>query len=201
MTKRIASLVICIVISTTMIASAGTIHGVTGLIEIPNADALPPQALDAGLRVVGNHSAMSVTFGLAPRIEVGVNSDLKDNYIGFTIKGVVFPETRENPGMAVGYDTGSLYFVLSKAFNSARGHIGFGDGPYNGVFAGLSIALNPVTVSKPGQIRPTTSLLLEHNGRNLSAGLRFGLTPNLKADIAMLNMEKAMIGLNYSVNM
>jgi hypothetical protein len=201
MIRRVVSSMILILVLVTAAASAGTIRGVSGLIDIPNADALAPSSIETGVHVVDGKAALSITVGLAARLEAGLNTSLKDGSLDFTMKGIVIPETHDNLGMAVGYDTGSLYFVLSKAFNGLRGHIGFGDGRYGGVFAGLSASLSPVTVSAPGQMRPTTLFLLEHNGQSLSAGLRLGISRNLKADLAIVDLEKAMLGLSYSTHL
>lgn len=201
MNRRVATSVILILVVATTATSAGTIRGVSGLIDIPSADALAPSTIETGVHVVDGKAALSITVGLAARLEAGLNTSPVDGALDVTMKGVVLPETRNNPGMAVGYDTGSLYLVLSKAFNGMRGHIGFGDGRFGGVFAGLSASLSSVTVSPKGQTSPTAVFLLEHNGRNLSAGLRLGLSPNLKANLAIIDLDKAMLGLTYAVRM
>ena len=196
----VGSLVLILLLATAA-ASAGTFRGVSGLIEIPSADSLAANSIEAGVHFIDGKPAMSISAGLASRLEVGLNTDPKDTDLNVTMKGVVLVETRENPGMAIGYDSGSLYFVLSKAFSGVRGHIGFGNGRYGGVFGGISVPLNPVTVAPRGQVRPTTLLLLEHNGRTLSAGVRLGLSANLKANLAILDLNKAVIGLTWSTQL
>jgi hypothetical protein len=195
--QRVAGSLVLILLLATAAASAGTIRGVSGLIEIPSADSLAASSVEAGVHLIDGKPAMSITAGLASRLEVGLNTDPESSDLNVTMKGVVLVETRENPGMAVGYDSGSLYFVLSKAFSGLRGHVGFGDGHYGGLFGGISVPLTSVTVAPRGQIRPTTLLLLEYNGRNLSAGMRLGLSSNLRANLAIVDLDKAAIGLTY----
>lgn len=178
-------------------AEAATISGTTGLINIPSADALPSQSMEAAAHVFGDEAVISVGFGIVPQVELGVSTAGRHDSLKVTLKGVVTPETREAPGIAVGLDGSSAYLVFSRGLDGARGHIGFGNGRFGGLFGGFSVLLNPVTVQR-GKTSPATTLMIEHDGRGVNAGVRIGFTPQLKMDLAFLNMEEAMLGLAYT---
>lgn len=177
---------------------AATITGSTGLIRIPNADTLKPQSLEACAHVFADQSVLSLSFGLVPQVELAVNTGGRHNTIDVTLKGAVTPETKEAPGIAVGLDNGSAYLVFSRSFSGARGHVGFGNGRFNGLFMGLSLLLNPVSVTQKGKASPATTLMVEHDGSGVNAGARIAFTPEFKVDVAILDMEAAMLGLSYT---
>jgi hypothetical protein len=179
-------------------ALAGNISGQSGLINIPDADTLRPQALEIGFHVMEDRAGISMAFGLIPRVEIGVKATGRDYDLGVTLKGALTQETKELPAIAVGVDGNSAYLVVSRAFSSLRGHIGIGNGRFHGPFAGASFVLNPVSVSRPGAVNPVTTLLVEHDGRHLNIGARVAFTPQFKADLALLDLKTAMLGLSYT---
>lgn len=184
----------------TMPAAAADIAGSSGLINIPNADALRASTLEASAHFIDGTGVLALNLGLLPQVEAGVYTVTESNDLGFTVKAELVPETTQMPGIAVGLENRNAYMVLSRSFSGLRGHIGFGNGRFRGPFFGLSMMLNRVSVSKKGALAPVTTLMVEHDGYGINAGARIAFTPQLKADIAFLDMEEAMLGLSFNTS-
>lgn len=172
-------------------AAAATATGSSGLIHTPSADTLETGDVELGVRYTGNKLSASLTWGIAERIEIGVNSLEKGGTLsdlGLFVKGAVFEETADRPAVAVGFETGQSYVVVSKRLAPrVRAHAGYGSGALDGVFAGVSVALN-TTSNRAGA--PVTTVLAEATKHGLNAGLRMIFSPSISLDVALIDLEK-----------
>ena len=112
----------------------------TGLIQIPIAYCLDPGRYELDLQWNGRFDALAVNgsfvntqFGLAPRVEAGVDFDLTPHSGGIAIGNIkyLFAESADSPfGAAVGVSTlatdqaTSCYVVGSARFSTFDGHVG-----------------------------------------------------------------------------
>ena len=177
-------------------AGAATLTGASGLIYIPSADTLGTGDAEIGVRFTDGKLTTSLTYGVFERIEVGINNVKKGAEpagLGLVLKGAVFEETAERPAVAVGFETGQSYVVVSKRLAPrVRAHAGFGSGELEGLFAGVSLV---VSTTSSGSISPATTLLAEVTPEGLNAGVRMVFSPVVSVDLSLIDLEKLSAGV------
>lgn len=181
-------------------ASAGTISGATGLIDVPSADVLGEGELELGVRYTGGELGLSAVYGIWDEVEVGVNNTRAGEHgVGFVFKGVLLRETDSLPAVAIGLENGRSYAVASKRVAPrVRLHAGYGAGQMQGLFAGISYALTTVRAGGAGV--PATTLFGEYTPKGLNAGARLVFSPTVSADIALLDLKEAAAGVNFRLS-
>lgn len=184
--------------------AGSTTWGPTGLLHVPTADANPEGRLDVGFHQGKGSASVITTYGLLDTLEVGMGlSGLnQDSNLSAHVKFVLISETFEYPGVAIGVsgvDHNTYYMVASKRLQGlgVRGHVGIGKGRVNGLFAGVSKVLNPVTVSTSQQRMqtPVVTLIGEWDGSGLNAGADLAFTPELGLRLMLEDMESFSFGL------
>lgn len=176
--------------------SAATVSGATGLIYVPSADTLATGEAEIGVRYVDGGLASSFTYGIFDQIEIGINNvrgKKGGSQLGLMLKGNVFTETQDRPALAVGLETDQSYVVVSKRLAPRiRGHVGYGVGEMDGVFAGVSLVLNTTT---SGRITPATSFLAELTPEGLNAGMRMVFSPLISVDVSLIDLDELSAGI------
>ncbi|MGE5572211.1 MAG: YjbH domain-containing protein [Bacteroidota bacterium] len=181
-----------------------TYTGETGLLLVPSADTLGTNSLAityGHLRLV---NIVSVGVGLTPNFEIGVGS------AGFDEGASAYPllklrlvgESREMPAVAVGLEDEALYVAASKRLSArgARAHVGFGSGRFDGLFAGVDLVLNPVSVSSGGVSGfPVTTLMGEYVGGGFNVGARFDIARGLAVNLGILDMHSLSAGVSFKM--
>lgn len=173
-------------------AAAPSVNGYTGMIDNPSADVLRPGHFSFGYYSLKGGSAGTLDFNVARGAELGVAGfqyNAKPNKAIVNAKFSIVPEKILEPGVAIGVEDiadvnkRSAYVVASKALPFGfRLHAGLGSGRFDGAFASLEKIINPVHIVSRGKGFPTTTLILEHNGKNLNYGARMSLATGLKLD-------------------
>ncbi len=189
---------------TTMAVAASTSWGPTGLLNIPTADVNPVQRLDLGLHQERSHAALTATYGVLDALEagIGVHGLNKDTKLSANVKVALTEETAQTPAVAIGVsgvDSNTYYMVASKYLGGlgVRGHLGIGKGRVNGLFAGVSKVLNPVTVSTSERRMhtPMTTLMGEWDGSALNVGADFAFSSGFSVRLMLEDMDSFSFGL------
>ncbi|MGE5553451.1 MAG: YjbH domain-containing protein [Betaproteobacteria bacterium] len=207
--RRIAALVGALVLMVFGLSLTGlaapTVYGPTGLMFVPTADVLPNGGFNFGLHRMYESNYLTFNTSLLDNLEFGVtvvswpgDSDAQAN-----VKFRLLNETRQGPALAVGvtdltHDRGrDAYVVLTKSLPEFgfRGSIGIDS---DGLIGGLSKELNPVSIAKGGKRgTPGVTFLLDFNDAALSLGLGIGLTPELRANVYLHDLDEAVVGVSY----
>lgn len=176
--------------------SAATVTGASGLIYVPSADTLATGDAEIAVRHLDGRLTSSFTYGIFERIEIALNNmaqpgDPAD--VGLVLKGAVFEETAQRPAVAVGFETGRSYAVVSKRLSPrVRAHAGIGSGSLDGVFAGLSLSLNTISGTSGA---PATTVLAEVVRGKVNAGVRMVFSPLLSVDLALEDLKDVSAGV------
>ncbi|MBE3574166.1 MAG: hypothetical protein IMW99_01715 [Firmicutes bacterium] len=182
-----------------------TTLGSTGLFMAPSADVTSPGGLRLAYHLVGRESTLSFNLGMVPGLELNAAA-LLSNYadretavVGAKVR--LLAETRSQPALALGGDVwldrgGDLYLVVSKAIPQINGrlHLGLRAGQDQGLFAGFSYLLNPVTFSTRASWTPRTVIMVDLDRDMLNAGVRLDLTRNLWVDAGLANLQYPIVG-------
>lgn len=190
------------VLMTTATFAAPTLSGPTGLIKAPSADSLSAGTFDLALHNYAGRNTLAFNVGLAPSLEAGIaatsggnnNSTSTHGFVKFTI----VPEKSNQMGVAIGaraYSKSTSLFVVGSKYLPEigfRGHIGMNTGGSNNFFLGASKSL-PTRQSYPKMIA-----MGEIYGGSLNLGLRMLLTKEVNLDLAILDLDQAMIGLGFN---
>lgn len=167
------------------------------MIEAPSADVLANGELDLTVRYIDGGLGVAAAYGIMDDVEIGINNIRTDSNrrLGIVFKGVIYRETERQPAVAIGLETGQSYAAVSKRLvPGLRLHAGYGIGRIDGLFAGVSYSLS--TVSARGVASPVTTLLGEYTPRGLNVGARMVFSPILSADVALIDLNEATLGLN-----
>ncbi len=181
-----------------------TYAGETGLLLAPSADTLGVNSLAityGHLRLV---NIVSVGVGLAPNLEIGVGSaGLEHGASAYPLlKLRLVGESRDMPAVAVGLEDQALYVAASKrlAARGARAHVGFGSGRFDGLFAGVDLVLNPVSISGGNASGfPVTTLMGEYVGGDFNVGARFDIARGLAVNVGLLDMSSLSAGVSFKM--
>lgn len=190
MPKRMALVALLVIVMCGRVW-AGTVTGVTGLINIPTTAALSSGLMEASIHTSGGEAIASITIAVAPQVEVGVYTTNRYGPLNITVKGVVVQQDEDMPGIAVGLDGTSTYIVMSRNLQTAHGYLGVG-GRYGGIFGGLTMELQ--RSEKQAQY-PVTTLIMEHDGRSVNFGIRASFPKGIYLDVALINIENLMLGI------
>lgn len=186
--------------------AAPTVYGPTGLMLVPTADVLGNGNFNFALHQWTDNSYLTFNTSMIDNLEFGVTavswrggSDAMAN-----VKFRLMPETKQGPALAVGVNdlTDSngrdAYLVVTKNLSQVgfRGTIGLTS---NGLVAGLSKELNPVSISKGGRGgAPSTTLMIELDDHSkLNVGVGIGLTPEFRANVYLYDLDTAVLGVAY----
>ncbi|SJZ47483.1 YjbH domain-containing protein [Selenihalanaerobacter shriftii] len=201
---------LCLVLGlgSSALALTATQNGFSGLVTIPTADIQQTGDLTLGYEVVENGDVMLLNYGVDDNIELGLtgywyDNNLQDDDVVLNAKMQFMEENKKQPALAMGLTDEDLYITASKNFNyyGLRGHIGIGNGRFDGIFAGLSKTLNPVSISdsKQNQFKmPVTTLMLEYNDHDLNAGAKFKLNSQFDFNVAVTDMSDLSAGINFN---
>lgn len=177
---------------------AGTLSGASGLIETPSADSIGEGEFEVAVRAVDGEFVASVLYGPMEHVEIGANTYARGEPldVGIVIKGVILEEGARQPGVALGFETNRSYVVVSKSLAPGfRGHAGYGFGDLDGLFGGISYALNTTSVSTGGAGMPLTTLMAEYTSSGLGAGVRLLFSPAISAEAALTSDGDLAAGL------
>lgn len=180
---------------------ASTLTGATGMIMVPTASVLPTGAGEVSLHATDGRTGFSASYGIFENVEVAVNTLKPGNSpvdLGIVFKGLVFSETAERPGLAVGFESTQSYIMASKRLTPRmRVHVGYGDGDLKGAVGGVSYTLSSAAVS--GGTPPTT-LMAEYVDKEINVGARMVFSPQLSLDLALLNLKRLSAGVSVRVS-
>jgi hypothetical protein len=193
--------------------AAPSLYGYTGLLLVPDADALNEKDFDVA------YYALNVEEGADERIfcaNVGVNEgtevgfarikpDRGDPETLLSGKYRIQPEDAHRPALAAGifdatdeYDT-TVYFVASKSLarnyrvsgreiTSPRIHIGMGGGILSGLFVGATAVLGE-----------RLTVIGEYDTEDVNFGARLALTPEIRAHAGWINgLDDVALGASYN---
>lgn len=164
--------------------------GLSGQLEIPTADVIDHNTLSVVIAGERGQVGGGVDFGVYPGVEVGAQVH---PHAGSTSQLAPFgklrllAESSQAPSVAVGLDDAAVFGVASKAISpNMRLSLGYGNGWINGLFAGVSMALNPVTIQgASGLPKPSTTLMFEYVAQRVDAGVRLTFAPGLNIDLGL----------------
>ena len=201
--------------------SAPSFGGYTGLINVPNADALAPGAFNVGWvdgQLAGvDFNNFFINYGMPAaeksNVEIGVNvMDMEgsDKDTLLNAKWAVKPETEAQMGISVGVidatnmNETTLYFVGSKVLTKGpfkvfggeilnpRISIGLGGGGLDGLFAGLTAGLGN-----------SLALMAEYDSNDVNLGARLRLYKGIAVQANWLDIggeDDLGIGVYYSAS-
>lgn len=189
---------ICIVVFLLIFTGAGVVNaapsvmGATGLIQNPTADVLRTGQVAAGYYHLDEGRVGIVTANILPKLEVGVAGfryDTTESKNAVNFKWSLASEAVLTPGLALGVEDvagtsqRSFYAAASKTLPFGfRLHAGVGNGRFDGVFAGLEKTINPVSMFTGTSTFPTTTLIIEFDGKQMNYGARVAILPGFKVD-------------------
>lgn len=181
--------------------------GPKGLLTIPTAAVARPgfYSLGASYTEKSIYANLKATF--INNVELGIAGAINRPLYGF-FKWCLVEETSELPAVAVGATGSAFYGVVSKNLTNKglKGHLGFGTGRYGGIFGGISLILNPVTVSPAGTILPVVTIIGEFKDNSnlneipavFNIGSRLQFKHNLSVDIGLLNFNALSISACFT---
>ncbi len=185
--------------------AAPTVVGPTGLMLVPTADVLPNGGFNFALHRWEEVNYLTFNTSMLDNLEFGVTavSWKNDSDARANIKFRLMNETRQAPALAVGVTDltddhhRSAYVVLTKNLPEAgfRGTVGLDS---DGLIAGLSKELNPVSISKSGKRgAPSTTFMLEFDDSALNVGVGIGLSPEFRVNVYLYDLHDAILGVSY----
>lgn len=200
--KRSATVLTGLILALALITSNGlaaTWYGATGLFRVPTADILHEGTVRIGGHSMSGASAASIGYGMFEGIEIAVvqlNGAGESRLTG-ALKGRVFTETESRPAVATGFVDGSVYGVMSKQLvPRMRAHLGAGT--TQGVFAGVSYMVNPVVVTRPGQlVVPRITLLAEYERDAIHLGTHLTFTDQLEGYLTWVDFDRVAVGASW----
>jgi hypothetical protein len=188
-----------IVIFTTVTSASGV------LVNVPTADLTKDGRLTFGFRDIGKVGIAEVSWGVSPDVAAAVSIIKKGanpETFNAGVKVKLVGEAQEYPALSFGLSRESMYLVASKSLGlrAPRIHAGIGQGRVNGVFAGLSYVVNPVTISSGDKSLsvPVAMVMGEYDGRSLNAGVRLVFSPRFDLDVYLVGMEELGWGLKFN---
>jgi len=177
----------------------------TELILAPTARIMPYDgSVGAGLR--GGRGRIFGSFRIENFIELGGQVEThprQDTELGILAKVRLISEGAEVPDISLGIQGRSLYLAASKAFARTNLHFGLADGGLSGIFLGLNQVINPgelqLVRDEDGSLTlPQTSLMLEYFDQAFNFGARMNLTPEVTAELSILNLDSVKAEVNFN---
>jgi len=175
------------------------------LILAPTARIMPYDgSVGAGLR--GNRGRIYGSFRIENFIELGGQVETHprhDPELGILAKVRLISEGAEIPDISLGIQGRRLYLAASKAFARTNFHFGLADGGLSGIFLGLNQVINPgelhLVRDEDGSLTlPQTSLMLEYYDQAFNFGARMNLTPEVTAELSILNLDSVKAEVNFN---
>jgi hypothetical protein len=206
-------LVVCLLVVVNGSASAMTASGggFSGLINIPTADILSTNQATIGYQLIDNGDKVLLNYGIENNIEFGLtgywydeernNGDDSDLFLN--VKMRFMEENSNQPALAMGIVDEDLYITASKNLDyyDLRGHIGVGNGGFDGVFAGLSKTINPVSITadKGDSFKmPVTTLMLDYVNQSLNVGAKFKINSQFNFNVALEDLSDLSAGVQFN---
>ncbi|NIM05882.1 MAG: hypothetical protein GTO55_00405 [Armatimonadetes bacterium] len=212
MTILLFSLMCALLLSAAAFAGS-SFRGYSGLVNIPTADSLDMGEYNLAVFTVErdkgeSHTVLAANIGLLPGLEVGAARERPeggDADILLNGKLGLQSESFTRPKIAVGINdvaderNRTSYLVISKSlvplsevfhrevFNLTL-HAGVGDGRLDGLFWGVSAGVGN-----------TATLMVEHDGEEFNAGIRFAVGSTVQFHTAALD-DFDDFGLGISIN-
>lgn len=191
-------------------SSSGTAAALEDLVTVPTAEVLSYQGSISGVASPDRGEVEGV-YSLNPDLEIGgvlrYNQNRENHNLGPLIKLALSEEEQKQPAIATGIKNSDIYLVLSKNLGyGIRGHMGSGNGRYNGLFLGINKIINPVEVEinegeSEGNLNnsiPPINLMAEYVDQEINLGMRTNLTNNLYLDLGVLNLEDLRAGVTVA---
>lgn len=208
MNKKNTSLILTVLIMSMLITGIGqasSVDGATGLINIPTASTMTASTASLSYHSFKGGNYASVIVGVAPGVEAGLSARFGDKTNLFGSLKVNLVKELDYPAVSVGLRAGNdqlnYYAVASMQLGApgVRGHAGIGTGRYSSGFAGLSIVLNPVSVSTTNRkiTVPLTTAIFEYDGSGLNAGVLLKFNNSLNGKIYLSDFSSLGFGVNY----
>lgn len=203
----------CLAVTAGLAAAAPSFYGYTGLVTIPNADALQDgdynlAAFTINLEEGADSTVYAANLGIIDNLELGFARVRPEEAPGETFinaKYMFEAETEAHPQIAAGVidftnevDT-TVYVVLSKTFwkqyATARGditspqvHLGIGGGQLDGIFGGVSAV-----------IADRLALMLEYDSEDINWGARLAVTDEVRVHFGAFDgLDDIGLGLSFN---
>ncbi len=173
-----------------------SIAGPSGLLTIPTPDVTREGIIDFGVGFVDDDLNLTVSYGLIQDLEVSLKANAYGNKVVVLpqFKFQLLNESKQEPGISIGYDGSSIYAVVGKTLSGTgvRGHVGVSSGNQGGIFLGLEKVLNPVRVKSTGggPSAPVTVLMLEYNENRFNIGARFIVSSAVYLDLGVVDLSE-----------
>lgn len=171
------------------------------LILTPTADLVGKNGFISGDIIGSSHRQISGLYNISSSLALGgtINFTNHNTEPGILAKLILTEETNSQPAIGMGLQREDLYVVASKNLGLGfRGHFGFGNGKFGGLFVGFNKVLNPVSVSAASSPSlPIINLKGEYVNSEVNFAVQMNLQDNMKVDIGFVNFDKIKIGLGY----
>jgi len=207
----LAAIVACSVLVVSVAAADPSYFGYTGLIRVPNAQALSLNEFDVAAFHIDREEldypeVYTGDFGVGHEVEVGlaiIRRDEGTDDIFLNGKYQFQEETGKRPALAAGVIDlagevdSTAYFVMTqgigKPYHTAYGRlyaadltVGFGGGQLDGLFAGMAANLGP-----------RARLMLEYDSEDWNLGANFNLGSRFLGQVALFDWDDVGFGLSY----
>lgn len=175
------------------------------LILAPTARIMPYDG-SVGASLRGNQGRIYGNFRIENFVELGGQVEThprQDPRLGILAKVRIISEGPEVPDISLGIQGRSLYLAASKAFARTNFHFGLADGGLSGIFLGLNQVINPgelqLVREEDGAFTvPQTSLMLEYYDQAFNFGARLNITPEVTAELSILNLDSVKGEINFN---
>lgn len=184
----------------------------TGMVNVPTADTGPAGQFTAGLNAAAGESIQSfVRYQLTDDLELGLTlaSGLpggrgQGGPLGLLARYRILKERGPTPALAIGVEGEHGYLVASHRLPGPllRLHVGVRSGDQGlRAFAGLNAMLNPVTVSRPGEIpRPVVTVGVDYDGSVLGAGTTLQWGPRVAVTLGVRDRGALQVVAGFSIS-
>ncbi|MDO8682892.1 MAG: hypothetical protein Q7N50_05355 [Armatimonadota bacterium] len=204
--------------------AAPSVFGTSGNIITPDDTIVAPGGLNLAYHGIvdfaGSDDTLNIfggNFGLFPNLEVGAAVATNgDSELLLNGKYRLLAETASRPAITVGaidlsselFSDAGIYILFSKSLTQfaeevadrpsrpLRGHLGLGDGPLSGVFAGLDWTLTP-KLSAMLEFISDSELEGGGGGSLFNGGLRYALTDEIRLDASLIDFDDFSFGASY----
>lgn len=177
--------------------------GMDSLVVIPTADLISSKGQIRGEIGTNSNRVIEASFLVQSQFQVGggvVFNKFGDSELGVNGKILLASEGQKEPAIAAGMINDDIYIVASKNFNyGLRGHLGFGNGGFGGLFLGINKTLNAFSVEsdEEGGI-PPINIMADYNDGGINLGIKVDVQQNLAFELGLLDLKNLRAGLVYS---
>lgn len=191
----------------TAAASTAFEGGFSGLIKTPTADVLPYSKATVGYHHTDRANLVLFNYGAYDNFELGLSNYWYDDEVRadddlfLNAKLQLLEENNSQPAVSMGLVDEDFYAVASANLDyDLRGHVGLGNGDFDGLFAGISKTINPVTISTKEKNKlqmPVTTLMMEYIDQEFNVGAKFKLTSEFNFNLALEDLSDLSAGINF----